>query len=159
MNKLNVAEVSEALVARLSSIPELKDKVAQLTDGELNGDADIIITDLPAVRIFFRRGTFIEVHGPMALDYTDEQEFVVLCGAQNFSGPANERKDALSLLDTICDRLAGLRISGLPSHDQRPQVVLRDRALLQPPSADYGTWYALVIAVTGITSYEANAAP
>jgi len=164
MNQLKIHEVEDGLVGHLkAALPAMDRQIASLTNGDFNAGGDVIVTDLPAIRVFYRTGPLARGAGRMndstALTYDAALGFVVLCGASNMRSRAEERKDALELVDDVLDALAGKRLEGLPSYQMSrgPQVVLQNAGELFQFGPD-GTWYAVPVVVEGITQYERNAA-
>lgn len=157
-NRLEIHEVEDALVGHLKAkLPAMQRQIASLTDGDFDGAGDVIVTDLPAVRVFFRSGRLNPGRDITALTYQAALGFVVLCGAQSLRDKADERQDAQKLAGDVLRVLAGKRLENLPSSGQRPQVVLGPEvALFQ--TGPQGTWYAVAVTVEGITQYEENAA-
>lgn len=146
------AEVEDSLVELLKSrIADVKD-IAALTEGDFSED-DQIVTETPAIRIFFRSEPFDRTTDQTATVYQSRQSWVVLCGAQDQRDFKSERKGALELLGRVCVALAGARLT-LPSQGQRPQVVLAASSVFQVGAE--GTWYSLEMSVESVSSFPGD---
>ena len=154
MNQTRIAEVEDALVELLKAkLPDVKN-IGALTEGDIN-EEDQIVTDTPAIRMFFGSEQFDRARDLMALTYQSGQSWTLLCGAQNQRDLGSERKNALDLLSRVLDALAGARLV-LPAQTQGAQVVLKRAGLLQ--TGPDGTWYLVEFAVESIVQFTGNAA-
>lgn len=160
MNQLKIHEVEDAIVEHLkASFPGMAKQIASLTDSDVDGDAEMIVTDMPAIRVLYRTGKLDRLTDQTALTYEAALQFVVLCGAKDLGTAANERQAALKLVSDVLDKLAGKRLEALASYQagSRPQIVLQGAELFQAPGQS-GTWYAVPISVEGVTQYDENEA-
>jgi phage gp37-like protein len=161
LNQLRIDEVEDAIVAHLqAALPGIAGHIASLSSEDFDEGGDAIVTDLPAVRVFYRTGALDAKNDQTALTYDARLAFVVMVGASNMRSRDDERKDALKLLGDVANQLAGKRLAGLASRSadaSRPTIVLENPGELME-STHRGTWYALPIVVEGKSQYEANSA-
>lgn len=148
----HIAEVEDGLIGLLTGGLDLNN-IGTLSAEDFQDD-DTIVTDTPAIRLFFS-GEDLATVELKALLYDSKQSFIVLCGAQSLRGKDDERRGAYELVTQVCDVLAGARFD-LPSHQQRPLVKLVRVKLMQ--SNENGTWYALEISVEHFHMFSGMAA-
>jgi len=157
---LSILECRDALVAHIkAALPDLAMFTAALSDGDVDGDGDVMVTGGKFVRVFYRAGRFAVGRDQTALTYAGTLGFVVLVGAAQLGPKRKENDDALALVDLVLNVLAGKRLENLPSRQggsSRPQVILQDVALFGGPGPK-GTWYGISVVVEGSSQYESNA--
>jgi len=153
-NQTRISETYDALEGLLK--PKLPGVAVQaLTAADFDAESGRIIAKPPAVLLAFRGQRLEQGQDHIGLTYESAMNFMAVCGAENLRSLDAERIGALSLLETVCDVLAGARLT-LPAMSQRPIVVLGDVQLAQLELD--GTWYALTFAVQSVTQFSGAAA-
>jgi phage gp37-like protein len=144
-----IHEIEAALLARLKS--RLAGvQVAGLTAEDFDEHGDLIVEPPAALVAFQREGLDPRMDGD-ARTYISRQNFVVLCGARNMRGTADERVSALELVEQASVALAGARLL-IPSSQQGPAWALL-RGVEMVKFDERGTWYALRVEIESVAQF------
>ena len=126
--------------------------VDSLGDNDFNDDGTLVLSP-PAVRVRFAGANFDPARDNQRLTYQARMPFEILCYQSSLRSKADERQQTLVLVGSVCEILAGARLSLSDGSATQP-VTLKNVALVESESGPVDQLFSVGIEVSGIAQFS-----